>query len=201
MRTIFKLPKLYSDSGGLQMALYGKPIDTKARAKIYKVQEDYSDLAFCFDDIPIRMLESSGVARLEVKNKYFDPSLLKEKALKTADNIKEQIAYFKEHGRKTKVFAIVQGNCADTFTDWGNYLFDHLTDAELDDVFGIALADTCAGNGLLETIQMSQALHRIDAPERIKQNVHYLGIGSITRMMPVIELAHTPILKGRTCQL
>lgn len=193
----FKLPKIYSDSGGLQMALYGDGTDSlEAREKIYKVQSDYSNLAFCFDDIPLKMTSVNASARVLVNNKYFEKNLLKEKAIKTADNIKEQIKYFANINAKTKIFAIIQGNCAKTFTEWGNYLFNHLTDSEKEYVFGIALADTCAGNGILESVEMTKALINIECPERIKKNVHYLGIGSITRMMPIIELSHTPLLKN-----
>ena len=98
----FDLPKIYSDSGGLQMALYGSGTDLKEdREKIYRAQQDYSNLAFCFDDIPVRMTDITSSARVLVNNKYFDKELLKEKAIKTANNIKEQIKYFYENGANT----------------------------------------------------------------------------------------------------
>ena len=192
-------PKVYADSGGLQMALYGKAITKETRMDIYEVQQQYADIAFCFDDIPLEMVGdvSSSSVRSAVDNKFFNRSKLDEKAKNTARNIKEQIAHFKSKGAKTKIFAIIQGNCADTFTEWGNILFDEMTDDELDYIHGMALADTCAGNGMLETFHMIQAVHRIDCPEHIKKNLHFLGIGSIARLMPVMELSHTPILKGK----
>jgi hypothetical protein len=188
--------RIYSDSGGLQMALYGLDIDEEIRKSIYEVQATRSMFAFCFDDIPLKAsYELSGSsARTEIDSKYFDTSILKDKALKTASNLKEQIHYFQERGSTTKVWAIIQGNCIDTLCQWADIMFSQFNDDELKSIHGIALADTCIGNDISESLEMLQSYGKMNLPDNIKKNLHFLGIGSLSRLIPIIELSNTKVL-------
>ncbi len=61
---------------------------------------------------------------------------------------------------------------------------------------GIALADTCMGNGELESIEMLKAGHIIsqDCHPNYSEHLHLLGVGSINRMKPVIYLSKSGFL-------
>lgn len=194
----FGFDKLYADSGGLQIVTAGKKVDDKLKAEIYGIQSR-ADFAMCFDEIPAGTV---GVAdsksnRSQTGNKLYYPGRKKETATKTAHNIREQIEILDKFGTNTTVHYIVQGNTHQDMYDWFDDGTKVLTDTHFNKVGGIALADTCMGNGPMESIDMLVAYYRIHKDfgvGKTKKHVHLLGLGSVRRLLPVIYLMNSGLL-------
>jgi hypothetical protein len=180
----FGFKKIYADSGGLQIVTLGKQIDDSIKASIYETQK-VSDYAMCFDEIPTVSLESGTAGRASVSDKLYQPERATECAIKTALNIKDQCQQLKSSD--TSVFYIIQGNTSDDMVQWfddGATVMD-----DYSKIGGLALADTCMGNGTLETIEMIAAYNSIYTKygaDIVKNHIHLLGVGSVSRLLPVI---------------
>lgn len=188
----------YSDSGGLQLVTAGREVTPDVMKDIYRVQS-HAEYAMCFDVIPLRTVtfSTSRNERVNTNNKIFDRSRLLESARATGANVKEQCTYFREHNAKTKVIIIAQGNTPDDMVEFYSVIQDMLSDEDLQNIGGIAVADTCMGNEVMESIDMLIAAHRIAkiAPDSIKRHLHLLGIGAISRMKPMLYLAKSGFLE------
>lgn len=185
---IFGFSKLYCDSGGLQIVSAGKAIDDETKKTIYKNQSP-SDYAFCFDEIPTRDLRKSS--RADISSKVFYPENFEECAIKTAHNINKQINSLMEMNSTAKVFYIVQGNTIKDMIDWVSYGWNIIEHPEY--IAGFAVADTCMGNGLLESIDM-MIVYAILSQQYNLKRLHLLGVGSASRLLPVITLFKRGIL-------
>jgi hypothetical protein len=189
--------KVYADSGGLQIVTTGKSVTPEIQKEIYKTQT-VADYAMCFDVIPLTntSLVQTRNERSNVGNKIFEDHLFADSAQKTAQNIKQQISFFRESGAKTKVVIIVQGNTAQDMKFFFDTIASHLEEADYEHVSGIAVADTCMGNGELESIKMLHAAHLIskDCHPAVKSHIHFLGIGSLYRLRPIIYLIRSGFL-------
>jgi hypothetical protein len=191
------LDSVYSDSGGLQIVTAGKQVTSEIKAKIYQLQS-YADYAMCFDIISLKSVTKKRTRneRSNVGNKLFiqDDHLAAGRA--TGLNIKEQIRAFRELGAKTKVVIIVQGNDKDDMVAFYNEIEKVLDKDDWNYISGIAVADTCIGNGQLESVEMLRAAHAIalNAPDCVSNHLHILGVGSISRMAPVIYLIRSGYL-------
>ena len=185
----FSFEKLYADSGGLQIVTLGKPIDDALKKDIYKSQS-CADFAMCFDEIPTRSIitsNGSSSSRSRVTDKMYFQEESERCAIKTANNIKEQCDVLSEINDTTKVMYIVQGNNENDMYEWFKYGTDVLK--SYDRIGGLALADTCIGNGVLESVEMFIAYNRIRAEfgEGMTNNhIHLLGVGSVGRVMPML---------------
>lgn len=181
---------VFGDSGGLQVITVGKEITPELKKKIYALQGENSDVAMCFDEIPLRMSAVAGNAsnRTSIDNKSFVVSDMDECARRTGRNINEQLQTFRDMQSPTKVMMIVQGNNRFDFARWAELAYGEVDDDLKDGVYGIALADTCCGTGMLETVEMCASVPLMQIPDRIKKHIHFLGVGSIVRLAPVIEL-------------
>lgn len=174
---------IHADSGGLQMITLGKSITEEEKIAIYDVQGKYSDVAMCFDQIPITTSGTkTGITDMSVR--FFNSKLVKEKATATAVNLKNQILRFKETGSLAKPMLIMQGNCMSSFQDWVNYACDELGDLTKD-VYGISVAGTSLGGGQLEDVVRAAASTILDFPKELNsKNIHILGLGAPARMLP-----------------
>ena len=182
---------LYADSGGLQIVTAGKTITDQIKKEIYKTQTA-ADYAMCFDVIPLESLSVSRTRneRSNVGNKIFNQEKHVESGRLTGLNIKEQVKTFREMNAKTKVIPIIQGNDANDMIAYFNQIAEQLSDEDYEHISGMAVADTCIGNGTLESIEMlkgAKAITRICHPN-IKKHLHILGVGSISRMRPILYL-------------
>lgn len=190
---------VYADSGGLQIVTTGKTITDEIKKQIYKTQT-VADFAMCFDVIPLTSTSifQTSNERSNTGNKIFEDHLFAESAKKTALNIKEQVAYFRETNAKTKVVIIVQGNTPQDMKFFFDTIAHELTEEDYQHISGIAVADTCMGNGELESIKMLHAAHLIsqDCHEAVKSHIHFLGIGSLYRLRPIINLIKSGFLKS-----
>lgn len=179
----------YADSGGLQLAILNlapEKVDEK-KAKIYETQGKFADYAFIFDEMPIRVQPTSGNAnRVNNSNRIFVDTLVEPAALKTAQNVKQQIEHFKRMEVETKLFIIGQGRNFETFNQYFETIITHLTDEELTYIRGIAPSDTCFGLGTMERWDLMYQIKEYNIPESIKKNVHLLGVGRATGFAPVL---------------
>lgn len=186
----FNFDNLYADSGGLQAVTRGVKVDAKFKSEIYEKQKK-ADFAFCFDEIPVEFKEectSAEFARTSVDTKHFIAKDFKRCALHTAENINEQINAMRDSN--TNTFYIMQGNTFQEMYDWvrwGAEKIDHI-----DMIKGVAPADTCMGNGPLESCDMLMAAKLVfgDFPT-MNQQIHLLGVGSASRMFPAIKLVES----------
>lgn len=195
---------VYSDSGGLQLVTAGKTVTPEIKQEIYKVQT-YSDYAMCFDQIPLEMWKNtdqqgnvirSRNERSNISNRRFPEELHQEAGILTGKNIKEQIEAFKKLNAKTKVILIVQGNTPEDMKLYFNEIERQLHGDDYNFVGGLAVADTCIGNGELESIEMLRAARDISSycHPSISSHLHILGVGSIKRLKPIIYLKRSGYL-------
>lgn len=190
---LFNFDNLYADSGGLQAVTRGVNVDSEFKEEIYNKQK-IADFAFCFDEIPVEFKDdctSPEFARTSVDTKHFIAKDFKECAYHTAENINSQLESFE--GESTKTFYILQGNTFEEMHDWVRWGSEKIKN--IDQICGVAPADTCMGNGPLESCDMMMASKLVfnDFPSMNKQ-IHLLGVGSATRMYPAIKLAESGFL-------
>lgn len=182
---------LYADSGGLQMVTLGKKITPEIKQEIYRTQM-ISDFAMCFDEIPLEKTTTIQTIneRSNTGNKIFNQANHGAAGKLTGLNIKEQSRAFRENKAKTKVIIIIQGNNAQDMMHYYQEIASQLNEEDYQNIGGMAVADTCIGNGELESIEMlrgARAISRICHPN-IKKHLHILGVGSIARMRPILYL-------------
>lgn len=186
----YGMGKIYADSGGLQVISVGKQIDDALKREIYEIQS-VADYAFCFDEIPVQMFKFT---RLSKNAKLFQPSRIKEKARKTAQNVLEQIDTFRELDSETKVLFIVQGNNRDDMLEWFSEGVKVLGDDHMSEIAGVANAFSCLGRGDLETIENVLGYYKCReafGPAVTKNHLHLLGIGSPACFLPAVFLFHS----------
>lgn len=196
----FGFEKLYADSGGLQIVTTGQKVSDELKETIYKTQS-CSDFAMCFDEIPCGPKEGTGhdgkSSRSNTESKVYYPSRLAATAQKTAHNIREQIEALDKEDTTTVVHYIIQGNTYQDMVEWFREGTKILTPDNWKRVGGLALADTCMGNGPLESVDMLVAYHLIRKEfgvEMTKNHIHLLGLGSVNRLMPAMNLVKSGFL-------
>lgn len=188
----FGFEKVYADSGGLQMVTTNREITPELKAQIYKTQR-IADYGFCFDEIPLGIKEGvdpeTAKHRSQTGSKIFKQQDFARCIAATAENIRDQTEAFE--GAKTKAFYILQGNSAEEMYQWFEGGTSVLEPAHYKKIQGLAPADTCMGNGELESVEMLTACHRLhnDFPDYVGNHIHFLGVGSPSRLLPVIFLA------------
>lgn len=184
---------VHVDSGGLQVITLGKAITPELKQEIYTTQGTYGTVAMCFDEIPLHVTsrsENNKQNRTSIDNKIFVTTEMLDSAKATGRNVNEQLKRFNDIGSSCEVMLIAQGNVRQDFADWVHAAYDQVDPSLQHQIHGIALADTCIGNGTLESVEMCAAYHKIQI-EHIKKNVHFLGVGSLRRLVPVIELCRS----------
>lgn len=192
---------LYADSGGLQVVTRGQVLTNELKREIYRRQRDSADFGFCFDEIPLGIKEgvdpNNGAHRSQTASKLFSPQGFKDSAEKTALNVKSQCEMFLHEGN-AQAFYILQGNEQDEMYRWFETGVNVIGRDMFDAIRGVAPADTCMGNGTLETANMMAAYHRIVkdfGPDYAKNHLHLLGVGSPSRLLPAILLKRAGFLK------
>lgn len=182
---------VYADSGGLQIVTAGKSITEDIKKEIYKTQA-YADYAMCFDVIPLSSVSLTRTRneRSNIGNKIFHSVNHQESAFATGDNVKQQASYFRSIGAKTKVIIIVQGNTTEDMVNFYRNIESRLSPEDYENIGGMAIADTCMGNGELESIEMLRAAKLIAdfCHPNVRKHLHVLGVGSIPRMRPILYL-------------
>ena len=188
------MSNLFADSGGLQMvtlAKHGnKKITEEDRAKVYQYQQD-ADFAFCFDEIPAVTIGNNP--RSSANDRYINTSLIDSSAIATAQNINTQAKFFDDHNARAKIFHIIQGNSIDDMVRWADVGLSHISNRER--IAGFAMADTCLGIGVLESIDMLLAFNRIqELTAHQYKRMHLLGIGAASRLTPLIAFLNSGLI-------
>jgi len=188
--------RLYADSGGLQIVTVGSEITPQMKNDIYKVQTN-ADFAFCFDEIPLKIQGERGRnERSNVLNKTFDPADCGPLGEQTGKNVKEQVELFQKLGAKTKVILICHGHEVDDFLRYYDSIASKLEDHDYDNIGGISIAKTAAGNEAKESIILSRAAKKIASicHPNVRQQMHILGVGAISKLRPLVYLIRSGFL-------
>lgn len=187
------IKRTYTDSGGLQVITQGLEITEEFKDKVYKTQGKWSDLGMSFDEIPVGIVSGGRSSRLDTSNRYFDSKNFKEKALESAKNLKRHIEVFDEMKTSTKPLLIAQGNNLATYVEWVDIIMNYLPTDYHDMIGGMAI-----GSAALGTSEMEDAKKTFFAVEILKnyafKHIHYLGVGSVNRMLPPIIMNSTGLL-------
>ena len=176
---------IYADSGGLQVVTRGLTLDDTMKKTLYESQ-NYAGVSFCYDEIPLENIDDDIVLatnnRINIETKVFNSSRFKECAIKTAENVKEQLSII-----DSEVMYIVQGNTYKDMIQWFDIAYDVLGEENIKKLHGIAVADSCMGVRELESCDMMIAAKAIfDKYPSLKRNLHLLGIGAASRITPFI---------------
>lgn len=183
---------VHADSGGLQIVTADRVVTPEIRQEIYGRQA-YADVAMCFDCIPLRSINTTTRIKGErslTSNKRFVAEDFDSSAEQTASNVKEQIEAFRHLETKTKVIIIAQGNDANYMLRFFRTIASKLNEDDYKYIGGLAVADTCLGTGVLESIEMLKAAKLIsdECHPAVLQQLHFLGVGSLHRIRPAIYL-------------
>jgi hypothetical protein len=175
---------IHADSGGLQIITQGKTITEQLKDDVYKVQASCSDIAMCFDEIPVG-LSGSRSGRNSTDNRFFDGENLERYARLTGKNIKRQIELFLDEKTTAKPMIISQGNDYDSYMKWVEYLLKEIPSSYYAHIGGIALGAAALGTGLLEDIE--RAAYAPHLPFQMDNPYfHILGVGSVRRLLPYL---------------
>jgi hypothetical protein len=174
---------IHADSGGLQMVTLGRTITTELKEEVYDSQARNSDVAMCFDVIPVRTLDNGRSERLDLSNRRFDRTQLESCARETGKNLRRQIDFFDEKGSKARPMLITQGNDYDSYMKWTQYVVEELTPYHVSRIGGIAMGAAALGKGSLEDFK--RAFYFSQLPIELEsKHLHLLGVGSVYRMIP-----------------
>lgn len=175
---------IHGDSGGLQMVTLGRTITTELKEEVYASQAKNSDIAMCFDVIPVRTLDAGGRSeRLDLSNRRFDRTQLESAARATGKNLRRQIDFFDEKNSKARPMLIAQGNDYDSYMKWVQYVVEELTPYHISRIGGIAMGAAALGKGSLEDFK--RAFYFTQLPIELEsKHLHLLGVGSVYRMIP-----------------
>lgn len=185
---------IHADSGGLQMVTLGHTITEELKESVYANQALNSQIAMCFDVIPIRTLAGARSDRLDLSNRRFDRSDLERCARATGKNLKRQIEFFLEKGTEAKPMLIAQGNDYDSYMKWVEYIQDEMPKEYIKHIGGIAMGAAALGKGSLEDIK--RAFYFTQLPIELEnKNLHLLGVGSVYRMLPQLIFGQSGLYK------
>lgn len=178
---------LHADSGGLQIVTRGHAITSDVKKGVYKSQALHSGIAMCFDEIPVTT--SAGGSKIgDTTSRFFDRSLVSEKAKHTAENIVEQANYFASKDTKAKIMIIVQGYDYDSYQAWMNEMVNTIPKELYPYICGLAIAGSSSGSGQLEDVERAWTFARLECPDEWKNRLHLLGVGACRRMAPFTAL-------------
>lgn len=184
-KPIFKgkgIYEVYADSGGLQMVTIGAQITGGMKDKVYENQAAYSDVAMCFDEIPVAY-GGGRSERLNLGNRWFDKDKFEFCARETGRNIKRQIEIFDAAKSDARPIFIMQGNDYDTYMKWCEYAISEVPEEMRDRIGGVAMGAAALGHGTLQDIQ--RAFYYTQLPWQPKnRHMHLLAVGSVTRLIP-----------------
>lgn len=180
------LEGIHADSGGLQIVTLGKQITPELKAKIYENQAKWATVGMCFDEIPVILLDGKS-DRNDVKGRVFDVANFDKYATATGQNIRDQIEAFKKHNSNCKSFAILQGNCYDTYMQWTKTLLDAVPQEDHKYIGGVAMGAAALGTGPFEDVQRAFIASQVPfRNEHGKLKLHVLGVGSVRRLLPYL---------------
>lgn len=187
--------EIHADSGGLQVITRGVTLNDQVKDGVYKTQAACSDIAMCFDEIPVRTNIKSS--RNDNSNRFFIPEELEGKARLTGKNVKRQIEVFLETETKARPCLIIQGNDYDTYMRWTEYCLEEIPKEHHKYICGVAMGGAALGTGFLEDIK--RAMYFRQLPIETENNyLHILGVGAVNRLIPYLIFGHSGYYKPDT---
>lgn len=188
----------YADSGGLQMVTLGHVSNEAMKEKVYKIQADYGTVGMCFDEIPVTTIGKGSVT--DMSNRRFDPTMVDAKAKETGANLKRQIEVFNGiPNNKCKPMLIIQGNCYDSYNRWLDISLKEVGHNNWKYIKGISSASSSFGSGVLEYFQQLFYMTHLDLPNDFTvDHFHLLGVGSLSRLLPLMPLLKNGKIKDST---
>jgi len=198
------IPK-YSDSGALQVLTRGLEFDEKMRKEVYTRQIEESDYCMSFDEMATEILDETtdfGVATsLSTRGRFFVDNKFQEAGKISAMNIFKQIQVFKENSTtpKDKILIILHGRSFETYREYAWFLFKELKilcPNYLDYCKGLAIGSS-AGAGLGNYFDfMMRFQHEMEfVPLKLRQYLHILGAGGVTKIAPLFMIPKSYWLK------
>lgn len=183
------LHNIYADSGGLQMVTLGHTSDDEMKSKVYEIQSNLSTVGMAFDEIPIQ-LRGERSERNNTDLRLFDGDALEEKAKLTGQNLKNQIeTYLANPNNKSRPMMIIQGNCYETYQRWTEIVLDEIGHNNWKYIKGVSSGAAALGQGALEDFKRLFYMTHLELPEEFKvDHYHLLGVGSLSRMLPIFPL-------------
>lgn len=182
---------IHADSGGLQAITLKKDVTPELKEQIYTTQSNYSTYAMCFDEIPVRSGKNDSIITPE---RYYDPAMLDECAIKTGNNINEQIEVFKKNpNNRSKVLLILQGNCVESYTRWANLIWETIKPENREYIGGLALGHAALKGTNYNMMIILNAIARSNIPREYCSVIHLLGVGNSDIFMPVYSLLQSPL--------
>ena len=179
----------HADSGGLQMVTQNKTITSEWKDKIYDIQSKHSSYAMCFDEMPINVTKTAGIAsRLDLSGRQYIEEWAKDKAIETGKNVRRQIEIIRKNKSDTKVFIICQGNETQDFVEYFDNVIDQLPPEYYTSIAGVALSAACTGLGIRESVKMAGSYRYMSLPKGMGRKLHFLGFGSLSRLYPMMVL-------------
>jgi hypothetical protein len=187
------LDSIHADSGGLQIITCGSVITPEVKKEIYGIQGKYSDVAMCFDEIPLSFTGKKS-SRLDMTNRYFDKAKLEPCARETGRNVNEQINIFKDGKSNARPCIIMQGNDYDSYMKWAEYVWDEISVENRALVGGVAMSGASLGIGASEDIRRS--FYYTQLPIEVShKHLHMLGVGSVNRLLPNLMFIKNGVYK------
>ena len=186
---------IHSDSGGLQIAQQGKTLTSELEDKIYATQLAGSHVAMSFDFIPIKVI-APGDPRTNMEIKRFIHTEVDDYGKKSGECVRRQLEYFATHDNiyNTSPLIILHGNSQEDYKRYFDALIKEIPEEYYPFIGGYALAGTGIGIGQLEAVDSIYSFDMVDKPDEIKKRIHFLGYGSISRLIPVITAYENGIL-------
>ncbi len=178
--------EIYSDSGGLQALTLGKDLQ-KEKPNIFKVQQESSNWAMCFDEMPMQVLEErkdSAHSMLDHSGRYYVRELIKPKGEHTGRNVQEQINIFKKNKSEAKIMVILQGYGMNELDEFARAVYSQINEEDYDYIGGLAFG--MIGNAgpfhLVDRIARYQ--FEMDyIPDEHKRHLHLLAAGGPSKLL------------------
>lgn len=178
------ITNVFADSGGLQMMSKNLQSTDAAKLEVYEHQAQFSTVAMCFDEIPVKRLNTDVNAKVSVmQNRVFDELMLVPCADATAKNIKTQIDHFLSVGSDAKVVLICHGNGVESMEMWLDTIMMQLTDKQRCQIDSIAIGSPALGSGTLQEVQKAIFFKTAKAKYGF-DHLHLLGVGTYRRLLP-----------------
>ena len=195
--------EVFMDSGGLQMVTTkegAKITDMDAvKQKTYDIQAGGCDYGMSFDEIPREKLIDDvivggngldGNSVVAIKDRF------KPNGLKANKNLIDHLETFKRLDARGKVLPIIQTLGVQETLDYSDGLFDNITPDLEKYIGGISLGGLMS-DSIISLLPPTIAAMRVDHPivnKYRKEMVHYLGVGAIKRIIPIIIMQRNGLI-------
>jgi len=190
---------IHADSGGLQEITLGITLTPEDKQGIYTRQGKFSTRAMSFDKMPIVTDEGARNTAVDMSTRYFVRDMLFDVGVESGYNVLNQckvIAELPEEERKSKILVIIQGSTFEDYLEYARGLFSVFDDLDeetkklyYEQIGGLSMGMSGISNyfDLVDLILRSPVEFTM-IPERLRNEIHFLGIGGFTRVAPIFAI-------------